>query len=124
MLCTFWKYVSSFTKSDKNSIELEVDGNHLSQPYEAAEAFAVYIKSVFNNPHLRDSSTASRSWFLIFSICLRLRRAKAIKRLRPSKFVGRDIPAFIINGSSDIFIPVLTFLFKLGLSQRSFPTLW
>jgi hypothetical protein len=26
----FWKYVSSFTKNENNSIELEVDGNPVS----------------------------------------------------------------------------------------------
>jgi hypothetical protein len=34
----FWKYVSSFTKRDKNS-----------QPREVAEAFADYFKTVFKN---------------------------------------------------------------------------
>jgi hypothetical protein len=33
----------------------------LSQPYEAAEAYAVFFKNVFINPYLRDSSTASWS---------------------------------------------------------------
>jgi hypothetical protein len=55
----FWKYVSSFRKSDNNSVHLEVDGNNLSQPCKAAEAFAEYFKRVFNNPYLHDSSTAS-----------------------------------------------------------------
>ena len=36
----FSMYVSSFRKRDKNFIELEVDGNHLSQPRAVAEAFA------------------------------------------------------------------------------------
>ena len=48
-----------------------------------------------------------------------------IKRLRLSKSVGIDnIPAFIIKGCSDIFVPVLKFIFNLSLCQRSFPTLW
>jgi hypothetical protein len=50
---------------------------------------------------------------------------KAIKRLRPSKSVGIDnIPVYIVKGCSDIFIPVLKFVFNLSLSQRSFLTLW
>jgi hypothetical protein len=52
----FWQYVR---ESDKNSIEPEVYGNHLSQPCEAAEAFAECFKNVFNNAYLRDGSTAS-----------------------------------------------------------------
>jgi hypothetical protein len=39
----FWKYVSSFKKSDNNSINFEVDGNHPSQPCDVAEAFAEYF---------------------------------------------------------------------------------
>jgi hypothetical protein len=50
---------------------------------------------------------------------------KAIKRVGPSKSVGIDkIPAFIVNGCSEIFIPFLKFIFNLSLSERSFPTLW
>jgi hypothetical protein len=69
----FWKYVSSFRKSDNNSIDLEVTGNLLSQPREFAEAFADYFKSVFNNPYLRDSSTASQSSdsLSLAALCLR-----------------------------------------------------
>jgi hypothetical protein len=79
----FWKYVSSFRKSENNSNDLEVNGNHLSQPREVAEACADYFKSVFNKPYLRDSSTASQS-----SDSLSLAPVsdssvfKAIKRLR------------------------------------------
>jgi uncharacterized protein YpmB len=39
----FWKYVYSFRKNDKNSIEHEVDGTHLH---------------VFNNAYLRHFSSA------------------------------------------------------------------
>jgi hypothetical protein len=35
-----------------------------------------------------------------------------------------DIPAFVIQGCSEIFIPILIFIFKLSLSQQQFPTLW
>jgi len=42
---------------DKNTIELETDGNRLSQPCEFAEAFAAYFKSAFANRCIRDFST-------------------------------------------------------------------
>jgi len=32
--------------------ELDIDGNHLSQPHEVAEAFADHLKTVFSNPYL------------------------------------------------------------------------
>jgi hypothetical protein len=37
---------SSFSKKEKNPIELEIDGQRLTQPCEAAESFAAYFKSV------------------------------------------------------------------------------
>jgi hypothetical protein len=43
---------------------------------------------------------------------------KAIKRLGPSKSVGvDDTPSFIINGCTDIFVPVLKHIFNLSLSR-------
>jgi hypothetical protein len=100
----FWKYVSLFRKSDNNSIDLEVDGKNLSQPRDVAEAFAEYFKSVFNNPYLRDSFTASQSPDSLFLASVSDSNVlKAIKRLRPSKSVGIDnIPAFIVKGCLDI----------------------
>ena len=54
----------ALSAKQKNSIELEVDGNQLSQPCEAAEASAhaqYLITSVFDNLNLHDSSTAAQS---------------------------------------------------------------
>ena len=48
--------VSSFRKNDKNSTELEIDGNRPTPPREAAEAFPAYFKCVFNNHRTRDLS--------------------------------------------------------------------
>jgi hypothetical protein len=60
LILSIFGNVSSFRKSDNNSIDLDVNGKHLPQPREVAEAFADY-KSVFNNRYLRDSSSASQS---------------------------------------------------------------
>jgi hypothetical protein len=94
----FWKYISSIRKSDNNSSNLEVNGNHLSQPRKVAEAFAEYFQSVFNNPYLHDSSTASQSSdTLSIASVSDFHVFKAITCLR-SKSVGIDnIPAFIIK---------------------------
>jgi hypothetical protein len=45
---------------------------------------------------------------------------KAIKRLKPSKSVGLDIPGFVIKGFSFIFIHVLKHTFNLSLTQQNF----
>jgi hypothetical protein len=51
--------------------------------------------------------------------------SKAIERLKPSKCVGLDgIPSFIIKGCSDVFIPLLTYIFNLSVSSETFPSLW
>jgi hypothetical protein len=50
---------------------------------------------------------------------------KAIKRLKPSKFVGvDDIPGFIIKGCTDIFVHVLKHILSLSLPEQYLPTLW
>jgi hypothetical protein len=54
----FWKCISSFRKREKNSVVLEVDGNHASQPCTVAEPLAEYCKTVFSNPYLHDSSAS------------------------------------------------------------------
>lgn len=58
--CPLLQYVSSFWKRDKNSTELQVDGNNLSQLCKVSEAYAEYFTSVFNNAYLCDPSIASR----------------------------------------------------------------
>jgi hypothetical protein len=48
----FWKCISSFRKMEKNSVELNIDGNYLSHPHEVAEASADHLKTVFINPYM------------------------------------------------------------------------
>jgi hypothetical protein len=55
----FWKCISSFRRKEKNSVELDINGNPLSQPHEVAEASADHLKTVFSNPYLLGSSTSS-----------------------------------------------------------------
>jgi hypothetical protein len=48
-----------------------------------------------------------------------------MKRLRPTKPVGPDgIPSFVTKGCSEIFVPVLKFIFNLSISQNTIPNLW
>jgi hypothetical protein len=51
--------------------------------------------------------------------------SKAIKRLRPSKCVGLDgIPSIQFKDCSDVFTPLLTYIFNLSLTSVTFPSLW
>jgi hypothetical protein len=96
----FWKYVASFRKRNSNSIQLEVDGNHLFKPHEVADEFSKHFQSVYNNPGpIVFPTTLSSSEFLPLASVSDSDIIKAIKRLRPSKSVGvDDIPGFIIKG--------------------------
>jgi hypothetical protein len=55
----FLKCISSLRKRENNLVELDIDGNHLSQPHEVAEASAEHLKTVFSNPYLYGSSSSS-----------------------------------------------------------------
>jgi hypothetical protein len=41
--------VSNFRKNKSNSFQLVIDGTHLAEPYQVAEAFANHFKSVYDN---------------------------------------------------------------------------
>jgi hypothetical protein len=116
----FWKYVASHRKINFTSIQLEVDGIHLVEPSEVADAFAKHFLSVYNILCPGVFSLPSRSSeFLPLAPIFELGICKALKRLRPSKAVGLDgIPSFVIKGCSEIFIPVLKHIFNLSLSQQ------
>ena len=122
----FWKYASSFRKNDRNPIELENDGNHLTQSCEVKEACAAYFKSVFTNHCMHifytdfQSSDSPPITSVYDSDVL-----NTIWCLHPSKSDGFDgIPTFFLKGCLDILIPVLKFIFNLSSSQQIFPTLW
>jgi hypothetical protein len=108
----FWKYTSSFRKNNKDAIELEIDGNCLTQPCAVAETLATYFKSVFNNHCMCDFSTDFwSSHSLPIASISDSDVLKAIYKVHPSKSVGLDgIPVFIMKGCSDILIPVLKFI--------------
>jgi hypothetical protein len=115
-----------FRKNYINSIQLEIDGSLLSKPCEVAEVFAKHFGIVYNNSHLGNFPSLLQT-----SECFSLPPisnsdvCKALKCLQPSKSVGLDdIPVFVINGCSEIFMPVLKFIFNPSLSQQQFSTLW
>jgi hypothetical protein len=118
--------VASFRKRNSTSIQLEVDGTHLAEPYNVADAFAKHFQSVYNTsctgvfPSLSQSSEfLSLAPISVVDIC------KALRRLRPSESVGLDdIPSFVTKGCSEIFVPVIKHIFNLSLTQHYFPTIW
>ncbi|PNF43033.1 hypothetical protein B7P43_G08782 [Cryptotermes secundus] len=123
----FWQFVASFRKKSSTSIQLIVDGTHLVDHYEVANAFAEHFQSVYNSssPGVFPSLSSSSLGSLTLSPITDSDIFKAIARLKPFKSVGLDnIPAFVIKGCSDILAPVLKHIFSLTLSQQCFPALW
>jgi hypothetical protein len=118
--------VASFRKSNSNSIQLEVDGNHRNQPADVADKFCKHFQSVYNHPcPVVFPTNLSSSELLTLAPVSYSHIIKAINRLKPSTFVGLDnIPGFVIIGYSDVSVPVLEHIFNLSLSQQYFPTLW
>jgi hypothetical protein len=91
-----------------------------------ADTFAKHFQSLYNIhcptdlPHISQPSE-----FLSLAPISDAEVFKAIKRPKPYKSVGPDdIPGFVTNGCSAIFIPVLRHIFNLSLSQQHFPTAW
>jgi hypothetical protein len=103
-----------------------VDGKHLIKPDDVADEFSKRFQSVYNNPCPAVFPTLlSSSEFLTLASVSDSDVIKAIKRLRPSESVGLDdIPGFIIQGCTDIFVPILKHIFNLSVSQQYCPTLW
>jgi hypothetical protein len=108
-----------------------VDGTHLAEPHQVAEAFANHFKSVYDNTACKVSSNSITSSDVVFTDNLSVFSVtdadvrKAIRWLKPSKSAGLDgIPGFIIKGCTDIFVPLLKYIFNLSLSQQLFPSSW
>jgi hypothetical protein len=85
-----------------------VDGTHLVEPYQVAEAFANYFKSVYDNIASKFPSNPRNSFDGASSDNLPLFPVtdadvrKVIRRLKSSKSVGLDgIPGFVIKGCID-----------------------
>jgi hypothetical protein len=119
--------VASYRKRNSTSVQLEVDGTHLAEPYNVADAFAKHFQSVYNTPctGVFPSLSQSSEFFSLAPIS-ELDICKAFRRLRPSKSVRLDdIPSFVIKGCcTEIFVPVLKHIFNLSLTEHCFPTIW
>jgi hypothetical protein len=90
-----------------------------------ADTFATHYQSIHNNCSSIDFPRLSQcSEFLSVAPVSDADVCKAIKRLKPSKSVGLDIPGFIIKGCSAIFMPILRHIFNLSLTQQYFPAAW
>jgi hypothetical protein len=118
----FWKYAASFRKRNATSIQLEIEGKHLIEPCNVADELSKHFQSAYNNPcPVVFPNLSSSSEFLSLAPVSDSDVFQAIKGLRPSKSVGvDDNPGFIIKGCTDTFVPVLKYIFNLGLSPQYF----
>jgi hypothetical protein len=122
----FWKYVSNFKKKDNSFIQLKIENQYVTDPKVIADAFAKHFASTFNaNYQSITPANLITSDFLPTAPISAAEVSRAIKRLRPSKCVGLDgIPSFVIKGCSDVFTPLLTYIFNLSVTSATFPSLW
>jgi hypothetical protein len=114
----FWKNVSSFRKNVKNLIELEINGNRLTQPREDADAFAAHLKCLQQPLHA--------GLLVLFGRVIPYLQLLSLTEMftRSSESVRLDgISAFIIKGCLDVLLPVLKLIFNLNLSLYIFLTL-
>ena len=124
----FWKYVSQYRARNSDLTHLDVDGVLLQNPSEMVAAFSKHFQSIYDGSTSYSGTLNSVNYSTGVLPTARISASdvqNAIKRLRPTKSVGLDgIPSFIIKGCSEIFVPVLKFIFNLSLSQNVFPKLW
>jgi hypothetical protein len=121
----FWKYVSNFRRTDNIFTQIKVHDHFVTGPKNIADAFANHLNLISNTscPTITASQPVTAD-FLPTAPVSAAEVRKAIKRLKPSKRVGLDgIPSFIIKSCSDIFIPLLTYIFNLSVSSETFPSL-
>jgi hypothetical protein len=119
----FWKFVSTFQKSNSTLIQLHGDGTCTNDPGDVAEAFVKHFYTSYSciSPPLSSISAYCYD-FLSLAPISDLNIQKAIQTLRPTKSVGLDhIPGFIIKGCSDILEPVLKYIVNLSLPEKHSP---
>jgi hypothetical protein len=106
----------------------KIGENILTRPQYIVEAFADHFSSIFNSPSsavIRNNAHFTFSDFLNFPAIYGSYFKQEIRRLNPSKCIGPDeIPSFIIEGCSEIFVPLLIHIFNSSLLKGKFPTLW
>jgi hypothetical protein len=96
--------VATFRKRNSTSLQLEVDGKHLIEPFDVGDEFPKHSQSVYKSPCPVDFPTLSPSYELLsLSPVFDSNDFKANRRLRPYKSVGVDgIAGSIIKGCADI----------------------
>jgi hypothetical protein len=63
----FWKYVSNFKRKESSFIRLKIDDQFVTDPKHIADAFANYLKSIFNTscPSVIPSDTVASDVYLL-----------------------------------------------------------
>jgi hypothetical protein len=109
-------------RKKSTSIQLEADGKHYINPCDVAVELSKHFQTVYSNPcHVVFPAPLDSSEVLPLVPVSDSDVLKAIRRLRPSKFIGvNDISGFIIKWCTDIFVPLLRNIFNLSLSQQIF----
>jgi hypothetical protein len=103
-----------------------VDGHFVTESQNISDDFVNHFKSIFNtsSPTITAPQSLTTDFLPMAPISASV-VSKTTKRLKPSKHVALDgSPSFIIKGCSDIFSPLLTYIFNLNVASETFPSLY
>lgn len=124
----FWKYVNRHTRDNNDSICLIEGSVRYSDPHEVANKFASHFSTCFTAPTKRADPGEFNPGVLETFFFDRVETddiVQALRKLKPKRSFGADgIPAFVVKGCSDLFVPILHHLFNLSLRTGVFPTIW
>jgi hypothetical protein len=112
----FWKYVSQFRKKNADLLHLEINGILTNKPGDIAEASSKNFQLIYSSSYPGTSPFSNKSMeALSFASLSNLDVHSGTKRLPPIKSVGlHRIRTFGINSCSEIFVPILKFIFILA----------
>lgn len=128
----FWKFVKD-RKSERQSMKVYKVGDDEVTGQAAADAFANYFSSVFQNnvPVLNPNEAVRAADGQCNATCITINSVgpadlkMAMRRLRPKSSDGPDgIPVFLAKDCRTVLEGPLLYLFNLILSHSKYPDIW
>jgi hypothetical protein len=117
----FWKYVSTFRKTNTDLIQLEINGILINKFRDIAEAFSKHFQSVYSSSYPGTIHFTNKPMKVLSSAPISNSDVyDAIKRL----WQLNQSESTVYKGLLSNFTPVIKFIFNLSLSQNTFPALW
>jgi hypothetical protein len=101
--------------------QIKAHDQFVTEPKNISDAFANHLMSIVNTSCPTDSAPQSLTTDLLpVAPVSAVEVSKAMKRLKLSKLFGLGG----IKGCSDIFVPLLTYIFNPSVASETLPSLW